>query len=533
MIRKSLVAGAVATMAVQPALAQDAPPTWLMSAGEYIVRSIIQTGVLAARSQMRITYDDILIDFRTGQVALTGLNVEPGEEMGAPPGCFLTAERVETSGYNDRDFGQARIDLTGVELAPDCLPPEPRAMAQSIGYERVRAEAVAIHYDFDVGSSALNVTMNAALENAAEIEAAASFAYFWFTTDEYGEPGEPIADLAFAEIALTDTGLLERAGPMLGAMIGDINAAPAMIEGGVLGAMSDFTGGQVTPEQTAFAADLRAAAEKFVAGEGKLVVALNPAEPVRVGPELMFDPAGAFATLSPQASSAVAATRALVGPQVLAAALSGGGGLSDEDRLAAGVALTSGVGAPYAPAQGRDVLGPLIEAWHPGAAIAAAESLANTPTGAEEAYRYALVAAAGGAPGAISMAERLEGRLSLAAIASAQSDLSDMWPGAGDADAAAIGAVQAGDLSALRAMARDAADGRGRPRDLADAYLMATLAAAGGDRGAAALRERLTRRYGARGGDDADVWAAIEAEVGAAAMAAWVDGGMAGALASD
>jgi hypothetical protein len=63
--------------------------------------------------------------------------------------------------------------------------------------------------------------------------------------------------------------------------------------------------------------------------------------------------------------------------------------------------------------------------------------------------------------------------------------------------------------------------GKAMPRDAAAAYYLASLAAAGGDRGAATLRARLDRRYGADG--DA-AWASASAEAASLAVQTWTGG---------
>ncbi len=81
--------------------------------------------------------------------------------------------------------------------------------------------------------------------------------------------------------------------------------------------------------------------------------------------------------------------------------------------------------------------------------------------------------------------------------------------------------VAEGDLAGIRRMAHALSVGKAMPRDATAAYFLASLAAAGGDRGAATLRKRLDRRYG--GGGDA-AWTEAAAEAGRLAVQTWTGG---------
>lgn len=503
----------------------------LLAAGfEYLGRSFVQIAVMAVRSEVEMVYGDVIVDARSGMIAITDVRAWPESPFSFDALCEVNVGRLELSGDSSGDLGKARIDLYDLEVAPGCLPEEPQGMMGALGYETLGADVVSIHYDYDIGSAALNLQLAAALTDIAEVQAAVELDYFSVSPETIeGGPDAPIADLAFAEIVISDSGGLERARPMLESMIGDLAAAPAMAEGGVLSVFAE--GGQpVTPEQTAFAADLRGAAEGLIAGTGDIVITVEPAEPVRLDPFAFASPGDAFALLNPSASSRVAARRDLIGPDLLASALSGGS-LSDEDRMAVGKALSTGYGAPLAPELGEQVLTPLIEAWNGEAAMIAAEAKIAAGGAELDAYGYAVAAGAGGADGAGGLAEMLEGRLPVREILAVQSEAGAQWPGSGDANARMMAAIEAGDVAALRSMASAAANGDGMPRDHVAAYALATLGAAAGDRSAGALRDRIARRYTARGGADAAAWAAAAAEAEALVMSFWLDGGLAGKLA--
>ena len=78
------------------------------------------------------------------------------------------------------------------------------------------------------------------------------------------------------------------------------------------------------------------------------------------------------------------------------------------------------------------------------------------------------------------------------------------------------------DVAKLRNAARQYAQGRGAPRNYGQAILLATLAAAGGDKSSGLLVERLSKRF--IDDPDLDAWRALEAKQAESALQLWADG---------
>ncbi len=517
-----------AALGAAPAQAQPIElPQPLIKFSEAVAHILLQTAVSAARSQVELTYDDIVLDLAAGRMALKGLDVRPDLPWVEAGGCAASAEAIEFFGPADFTVSTGRVEIIGLNLPLACLPPDQQGMIAAAGYDAVRAASLSVDFDYAAGPSTLDFTIAATLTDAVALEAAVEFDYFWVQTpgpfeDEFGDTdefdgppeGEPVADLAFAEISLDDIGLLERAGPMLGAMIGGFEAVPLMIEGGILQ--------ELGPAAQPFAVEMRSAVEGFLSGEEKLVLTIAPDAPIRLTPGLTEDSQTLFATLSPSASGQTAASNALIDRSLLEAALTTGE-VSDEERLIVGAALATGLGAPKAPEAARAVLTPLVEALDPEAALIASESYGYDDL--QAAYELALVAAAGGADGALARLDRLETRLSYAALSEAQFAVSELWP---LEDAGAL--FESGDLAAMRDLAADLDRGIGAPRDYARAYVLAALAAAGGDRGAAALMKRIDTLMSRRGAGS-DGWVKDRADASEEAMAIWLDEGLVDRLA--
>ncbi|MEL7173371.1 MAG: hypothetical protein AAFN05_10470, partial [Pseudomonadota bacterium] len=91
--------------------------------------------------------------------------------------------------------------------------------------------------------------------------------------------------------------------------------------------------------------------------------------------------------------------------------------------------------------------------------------------------------------------------------------------------------IEAADVAGMRALAERLVSGRGGPRSYESALYWASLAAASGDRAAAALLRRLDSRYTSRP-DEADTWANATADASERALETWVNGGLAARVAA-
>ncbi|MBO6603415.1 MAG: hypothetical protein JJ949_09255, partial [Roseicyclus sp.] len=192
-----------------------------------------------------------------------------------------------------------------------------------------------------------------------------------------------------------------------------------------------------------------------------------------------------------------------------------GGDLTIAERLDLARALMSGDGVPLATALVPELLAPVLGSDDDRAAEAAglvANALARTDP--ETAYGHALRATAAEVPGAISMLDALEARLTTPTVIAAQNVNLTGSP----ADALGTGT----DPRDLRALALAHFTGLGAPRAYARAYYYALLAEAAGDIGATALREEIEARFGARGPAVAAFWSDLSAETQRAALADWI-----------
>jgi hypothetical protein len=270
----------------------------------------------------------------------------------------------------------------------------------------------------------------------------------------------------------------------------------------------------VTPAQQALLDSITAQVPRFLRDGGQVTLALSTpvgSRDERLDVERLYsDPRLAFDLLNPVLRALPPAREAMLPVALLVAAIEAPESLSDADRVLVGRALLSGHGAPLNIALARDLLVPVALAGDGGVAADLAGAFAEMDPA--EAYGFALRAAGQGMPGALATLDRIEAVLDLATILSAQRDVAgEDLP---DAPYASV--------SAMRATALARALGTAVSRDYGQAWYWASLAAAAGDRTAAALRDEIAARMASHDTQGPAVWAAATAELTARMTEEWL-----------
>lgn len=506
-MKKLLCSAAALAISVAPATAQDEVALADIFDLNTITRVLIDMGVLALRSQVDVTYEGVSVSRGGNEISLVGVNLYPVMVWDINGLCEIEIARLDMSNAGTLGESKIHLEAIGTRVTPACLPPEALELVAATGYEMIAVDRLFVDFDFDVGSSALDVAGHLALRDAAVIDVAASFDYFWFRDTGYGEP-DPAMLLSSAVVSIEDLGLLDRVKPMVPPGQFDLATAGQMITQQLENALSQGGFAPVTPDGSAFAAAAGEAVGAFLNdGAGRISVTVRPDEPIWIGPDSFGGPGDMIAAFSPSITAGEAPGAAdRIDPELLALVL-GGGAASPDDMRRTGLALLNGVGAPYAPAAGRSILASL-PGDDPEIALALARSFATSDE--EAAYGYALDAAAAGAKGALALLDRIETGLSSGTILSIQGR---------DIDRLVEAAQSAGDLrdAALRAMS-----GIGERRSYASAYVLASLAAAAGDLSSAGLRDRIGQRM--RSHDASGAWADEANALDGAVLDIWLGG---------
>lgn len=496
-----------------------------------VTRLLTQYMLLAARTAVDLTYDHLAVDAQTGDVVITGLKLYPKLDWDQEGDCVVGIDRIVSAKSTGFEVIESELELTGVTLAPSCFEPEPAAMMAAFGYDGLTVDSMSIDISYEFASSAADLTVHAAVKDTAAVTVTAAFDYVWITglIPDANNPGGdpyPVALLSEAEIAVENRGLFERLEPMLASQFGDLEVLPQIVTAVLMDGLSE--GGTRSPNaaETDFVNNVASEAKRFITEKDRVVLSVAPPGGVWLSEAILATPGTAISALRPTVSSAPLASRSLIAPADLTAAIGGQTtGLDDAARLRVGTALLTGLGAPRSVAHGRALLQPLAEQWDPRAAMLLADAL--TEGGEPElAYRMALRAAAGGETGGIAAADRLEEDLGADFVLGAQIEAAQGWPGAAARQAADATLIDTADIGALRERAHAAALGRDTPRSYADAYYWASLAAAAGDRSSAGLRERLDRRFASAEGAARDAWKGASLAAAARAIETWTSGGL-------
>ncbi len=513
-----LAAGVCAALSATPARA-DATDDFL----RLMQRIGVQYTILTLRSFVDLTYDTITIEPQTNDLVISGMTLHPILDWDEEGRCVITIERAIAADVTSFETLQTMIELSGINIPSACLDPGVGSMAAGFGYEQLVVDNASIDLAYDLPSAGADLVIQASIKDAAELNLSAKFGYLWFNLPLDAGPADepiPVAQLETLELAIENRGLWDRVEPMIVAQAGDTSALPQMAQLVVSQALSE--GGTRTPsaDEQAFVANLTAELERFLTEKNRLVITAAPEGGVWLSEDSFGAPYQMIADFKPEISSTPIAYRALIQPEELAAALAGDA-LDEDARLRVGEALLTGIGAPRALAEGAALLNPLADQWQSKASRLLAEARAETGDTAG-AYSMALRAMAGGDRSAVGLADELEAALGLSSVLEAQALARTEWPNARAQEAEGESAVSAGDLGLMRSMAYAASIGRDQPRSYAHAYFWASLAAAGGDGGAANLRRRLDTRFA----DAGEAWRQVADAEASRALTVWTRGGL-------
>ncbi len=540
-LKPSICLATALSLAAAPVPATAQSPAEIASAEAALnlfQRFALQYVILFARTTIELTYDSLSVDSRNQETVIGGLVLRPKLDWDPDRLCEIHIDRLAGFGSGEIALIRSILELTDVTAGTACFDPGTGAMLASFGYDELTIDRVSMTIAYDLPSSGAQVEMTADIADAAEITVNADFDYVFLEQpnlgfqmqdeddfDEFGAGLEPVARLATAEIVVSNEGIWERVSPMLNAQLGDVRQLPDMI-GPMLGQMLVAPGQALGAEEQALIENLRAELARFVENGDRLVINVAPEGGLWLTEEIFASPQAAIAALKPRLSAAPLAADLILPADILSAALAGGDGLDDDARLAAGTALVRGIGAPRAMTEGVALVRPLADRWNGAAAALVAEAM-TIAGDSRGAYAMALRAMAGDADGAIGIADGLEGALSIEDVVATQAEALAAWPGAGAWDSRKSDALAAGHVAELRRLAYAAHAGRAAPRSYAEAYFLASLAAAAGDPGAALLRDRIDARFTAPDGSREPAWNAAASAAATAALEAWTTGGLA------
>ena len=486
-------------------------------------RFLVQHILLAGRSFFDFTYEHLAVEAETNTLILSGLKFYPPIDPEQDLECEISIDQIVVDGTYDLDLVSIGLEVSDARIPNTCFGPEAREVLTGAGYENVLFEIASIDTAYSLPDSSAEIVLRLAVQDAAVISLDAEFDYLWFTQPIVGIFDDPylLGMISHAEFTVEDIGLVKRIEPVIVERTGlSESDIPRMLQMAVLQMLGIDGSQSLTEEEQAFAEKLSAGVSAFWENQEPLIVTVNPVDYVFSDDIFLASEADRLGFLRPEISNVPSTLRSIVPPTEVAAALADADSLDDATRMKIGTALLTGDGAPRSIEAGARILLPAAMNGSGEAASILAKAYQSAGR-YEDAYEMALIAVASGDQGALAVADELEQRMPLVKIMTLQDEVSAHWPGTADFEAAIDAAVADGDVRAIAGHAHAVLAGRDLPRSFSIAYMLATLAAAASDHGAAKLRDRLDRRFGG------DVyWQSAASEASDEAMTLWIDGGM-------
>lgn len=504
------------------AAAQSGAPTLLdLFSLDRLMQRVLQSGIMALRTQMDLKYGDMRVDLRTGAVTLTDVKAWPLPDWDGGGDCEVGIDRLtlRSAAIDQVDRIRIKARIVGLTFPDVCLPPEPREALALLGTDRITMPWMTFDLDYGVAASDATLRLFADVDDVAAVDLTAHAAYIWVDGREDMEEPDPVIFLDSATLTVENKGAWAALQPMVPPPFTS-DGAGMVVEGAIGQALLDMnreaagegadTG--LTEAQRDFVRSISTAWPAFLANPETLVLQTTIDGDTFLDFKAMEDdPREVFATLRPQLALAPARSGAMLPAALLQQAMGDASQMSDDDRRRIGTALLSGEGAPRNADLGLELMTPLAEAGDARAAAAIADAFATADPAI--AYRWALRAGASGAEGAAARLDRLETVLPMDRALDIQAEVSGEVGNPGKPPAS---------VAEMRGMALARLSGSGAPRSYAHAAFWASLAAAAGDPEAAGALEELDERMRLSGPDAAQAWSGAEARAARAALDYWI-----------
>lgn len=478
-------------------------------------------GIAAIRTQMELEYQHLSTDILRGQINLSGVTLRPQLPYDRANLCEITLDRMTFSTSPLvilADTSAARIGAVGARASLACLPSDVALPIRQTGLTEIAFDRVGLDVEYNNLTGALEIDASAALNDIGVLDLSTAGS-FLPRPEPNGDPGDPAIRLTRAVLSFQDRGGWDAVSPLIPEGLRQPEAVVQIGTEGLIELISEGGTQPIGAPERAFIDDLMAEVARFITEPGELTLeAALPEGGLTIEPEAFEKPGLLIPLLALDARAAPSARAALIDTELLARL--DDESLSDDDRLTLGAALLSGDGVPRAPARALDVLAPLLQSGD-GAHAEATLLSAHAMVDRDPMQAYALALNAAGASGVVSLLDTLEYRMATGDVL----DLQDttQW----NAETLASDLPEGEDPRALRDLSVAFFTGADRPRNYANAYLLALLAEAAGDVGAPQVLAEITGRFEGRGDAVRTDWAARATAVEAMALDAWIDGDLA------
>ena len=504
------IAAIIAPLLAAPSFAQTLT-WWDILSPDRVIGTFTRYGVILARTQVDLTFEDISTNLRSNRTTISNLRMWPVPPWQIQGLCQVSMERVTINGqaFDNLDDVTVRLDAYETAIAPGCLPPPLVAGLERLNVDELSLPSISLNVSYHIPSSRATVSMLASATDFAEATVEAEFDYVSMRTPAGRGDPYPIAALSKASIALHNLGGWEAVSDDLPPAFTQDASAEAAVENLLRAALTemnresfDLQSDDLTVLQLALVSSVATAWTEFLQSPDQLVLETNiaPDRPVFLNiPAYEHNPAWIVRDLNPVMRASASPVARPVPRDAIDAVMSGAArDVPTDERLRIGLALARGEGVPRNVALATDLLTEFAEGGNEEAATALADALEDTDP--EASYIWSLRAGALGSSGAASRLDRLEGELSLPDILRLQDQA------AGDAgEETALPTSIVG----IRARARGHLTGIGARRDYGAALTWASVGAALDDAASAALGDEVAKTLDAA--QDATAKAAVTA----------------------
>jgi len=485
---------------------------WPLLNPDMWLQRFMHFGIVSARTQVDIKYQNLNTNVASGVVTLSGVELWPRPEWDDASECKITAARLSISGV---PIDEVELLSLGVDIDRRCLPPDfgpAELILGAAGFDTLTVPKLRFEFDYNIPDGSLLVEGNFSVQDILSMSAAIDLSYV--TVGQHRSRGPyPVAYLRNARIEIADQGLWSMIGPILPSELKDPTNVRLSVVNWLTQALSKTNGDKpdLSEAQKAFIDSVGISLSDFVVNPGRLVLESHlQGESILLSDEIS-DTHALFEQLAPKMARQSVVVKETVPVDLMQAAISGKyKALSDDDLSRVARAMVIGVGAPRNLEIGKLLALELAERGAVGSAVDAAELLQERDP--VKAYELAVSAAKSGSMAATGLADRLEYKLSLAEVLSSQASISEGL--AQDIDY--------NDISQLSDRAFAHLIGTRATRNYEQAAYWATLASAAGDLGGRAVLDEINTRVEIRIAEDRAIWAAKIQQIEAKASEIWL-----------
>lgn len=514
-------AALVSLLCIAPpvANAQGTASLWDLIKPEFLIQRAAQSGIMALRTQLDLTYQSMDVDIGLSKVTLTGIEAWPVVAWDNSGPCEVGIDQItiRLAPLDQPELVRLNVQALGVNVASNCLPPAQVQGLSMAGLENIAVPLLNIDLAYDIAQASADLGAHARLDGFATLDLTADFSYLWFDGRQDMDNPEPVAFLRAASLKLENLGGFEALSPMLPPPFLDAAQSPLILEGMISGKLVEMNrGAKLSPAQTAFLDSIKTAWPLFLGDPSALVLETNIADGDQIF--LNFEdygrnPGQAFQDLRPALSLSLAATRNALPVALIRQVLDGDTDtLTPEVLRQVGLALTMGQGAPRNLSAGIAVLGGLATAGDAEAALALAAALEVSDPAA--AYSWALRAGANGQTRAGAALNRLENTLPMSEVLAAQHEL---------ASGISLAQDTLSNIASIRSAAMSLFTGSGQPRSYVEANYWALLGAAAGDGVSEGILDQIAEKMQGADASGLQAWRDVEVQSSARAMQVWLD----------